>query len=923
MRQQNSPLRTRLRPPQTQGPHVERPRISALIKRGLEHRLTLLLAPAGWGKTSAVAHCLEQLQDQRGWLSIDNRDSDALDLMRYLLAAVPGVPEELKTELGAALLGRELDAETAAIILLNAVDSDGTRRLLVLDDAHHLATTSGMALLAFVIERAPANLHFILTTRTELPLPLSRLRARGELFEIHAGELRFLPDEAAALLSCCLGHPLPDSLTTRLTTLTEGWAVGLKLAALRLQSEPSSDQLGASFSGSDRFVIDYLMDEVLQHLPQDLRAALLDISILAELTPTRAAQVAQVADGHKLLTELASRSLFIERLAGSRNIQRLHGLFRELLLQQLVLCTSAEHRRALHGRAAACLETEGEMDSAIEHARQSESWSTLERLLLACSAHRLIRSDLTKPLALFARIPESVLAARPALAVRHYWLQSTFGASSLTLHHLHQRAQSALAAVPDARSAAELSLLQGIHAVDKDLATARALYNRAAAALTPQDGILFGLLHLNRAHLELADDCIAAAEVALQELHRTVSSLQDPFANLWAHWFTAQITLLRGDPTCAAAQLAELHRAFDKTQVGSPPRSAALAFVSYSHALGELGHMDQAFRFLDEAQALVDPRAAPVDAAEECLTRVFLEGLRAPESAAFFRALDRGTMLLRSYDVPLLGARLEAMRVRFLLDARSTRDRAPALREWLALPGIEAGTHALFCARVTPAMRRGFARCLRARVWTSLGYTSRAETELRTLIKEAEAAGRWVCAVEGSLALADLAERGSLLSLRDKSLTDALQLAVRNGIVSPFVGLSPALMLHLKTLGTTDVGYNSWLTHVNSVATPTCDESIPIQTPSGIGSPTVGLQSERSLFLAASVGDLHEQPSLRELEVLRMVARGLSNAEVARALYVAPSTVKKHLENVYGKLRVNRRTAAIAKARALGLLDSG
>lgn len=891
-------LATKLRPPAAPRAPLPRERLDARLEHGTQGPLTLVSAPAGWGKTTLVADWVRRTDRRVGWLGLDERDRDPTRLVPYLLAAferaAPGSAVEAIGPLD------DLDPETAAIALVNALAEPGVDAVVVLDDAHVLEGSVMEGLLSLLIERAPPGLHLVLTTRVDPPLPLSRLRARGQLTEIRTHELRFAGPEVAALLEHAAGVRLEPAMVAALEARTEGWAVGLQMSALSLRGHDDPAEVVRRLSDSPRFVLDYLIDEVLGRMPAERRRLLLDLSILDELSPSLVTAVTGVPDGQAVLDALQAENLFVVAL--DRQTFRFHRLFGTLLRHDLAASTSAEHRRVLHWRASEALLVAGDEVRAIDHALRAEAWESAARLVLARSEGSIIRSELGAALEHLDRFPEAALDALPALLVRKAWIVDAMG--NTLSRPLMQRARRALQARPDALAEAELDLLEALVRFEHDRAGARAALERAAAGLERRTGTLRGILHVNEALLEVAEDRLEPAQRAVERLLEVVVVGDDPYAVLWARWYEAHLMLLAGSPGRAIERLLALQAPLRERFGDRPPRSTAVGLVTLAQAHLERGELDEAAQWLDEAQALVDPKLAPADAGELVLTWALLEAHRDPEGPGWRQALARGEALVGHYRHPGFGARLEAVRLRILLHARVREDPRPAARAWIETPAIADGTHPLFSAAPAASTRLGFARLLRGRALARLGARDRAMDELGWVTARAEAAGRRLCATEGRLALAELAADPGDEEIRDAHLRRAIDHAAPERLVAPFLEHEPALVARAIELA------------AHAPASALRARLLALVEPMTSTRP-VGSAGSPS---ASSVPAPHEPLSARELEVLALVARGMSNAEAGRSLFVAPSTIKKHLENVYAKLDVRRRTQAVARARALGLL---
>lgn len=910
-------LTTKLHVPVGRAARVVRPRIDALLRAGIEQRLTLVCAPAGSGKTSAVADWLSRDGLVAGWVSLDAQDSDPVRCLLHVLAALGRAEPELPDVLSEPLATGQLDPATALVIVSNALAERPGPVVLVLDDVHVLHGEAIATLVAGLVEHAPPSVRLVMITRVDpavpMHLPLARLRARGQLTEIRPADLRFRSDEAAALVEATAQIRLDPNAQAQLDARTEGWAVGLHMAALGLRDHADPAAFVASFSGSHRFVLEYLLEEVLARMPRPTRQRLLASSILDQLDAPLVEALCDVTDGAAWLAQLEAQNLFVVPLDDHRQRFRIQHLFRSLLQHEREATMTAPQQRALHLRAAPLLEARGQIDEALAHWHAAQAWDHVERLVLQRSRQGLIRSDLGDVDRDFDRIPEAVIEQRPALAVRRYWVMTTRGVTEIVQRRLRDAAQRALAAHDDPHARAQMHLYEGIQQSTRDRAAARTHFDAARSIMAGRPEWMTAALHINEAHLAMAEDRFDDAEQAVERMVETAFTLDDAYAVVWARWYQAHVWLVRGESGRALAQLQAL--VAQSQSPHAPPRSAALGYASLAQAHLDRGDFDEASRWLDEAQALADPRMVPTDAIEIVLTRAWLEALRDPNADGWSRALDRGHDLVRWIELAGSAERLDAMRARIVLDARWQGPADPVLRAWLARPGVEDGSAPVFHSKVFPTTRPGFARLLRARVLTRLGYVQRAGTELSAVLRAAEAAGRRVCIVETHLALAEHAQIAGPAEQRDAHLRHALERAAVWEVVAPLRGQIPPCRDRMLALagGLLPPGLVEQLRGVKRLrgAVPPAPRATP---------PTSSGSSTSSAASASSAPPPADPLSERERQVLGCVAEGLSNAEIARRLFIAPSTVKTHLEHVYGKLGVRRRTQAVARARDLGLI---
>jgi hypothetical protein len=367
--EQDALLATKLHVPRPQPGFVPRPRLVEALGEGLARGLVVVCAPAGFGKTALLADWAESARRAVAWLSLDTADNDPARFWRHVVAALdracPGIAERAGPLLGPP--PSSFDGLVTALI--NELDAQpgADQVLLVLDDYHLIDAQPVHAALTFLLDHLPVGLRLVLTSRSDPPLPLARLRARGQLAELRAGELRFTPDEAAALLREATGPGLPGAAAAALNTRTEGWAAGLQLAALSLRGQPDPAGFVATFSGSHRYILDYLTGEVLQHQPEPVRTFLLETSVLERLSGPLCDAVTGRTDGQVMLEAIERAGLFLVPLDEVRGWWRYHHLFADLLRARL---QQQQQQRVteLHRAAAAWSQEHGLADDAVRHA---------------------------------------------------------------------------------------------------------------------------------------------------------------------------------------------------------------------------------------------------------------------------------------------------------------------------------------------------------------------------------------------------------------------------------------------------------------------------------------------------------------------------------------------------------------------------
>jgi len=401
---------------------VERKRLHDLLRQGNALPLTLVVAPAGWGKSTLVADWLVRDRIAAGWVSLDGGDDDPKRFWRYLLLAA----EQAGSAAGTAAR-RRLDAAGSDVLrdvlptFVNELATAETPLVLVLDDYHMITSAQVHASVAALLDRCPPRLHLMLITRTDPPLPLSRLRVRGGLAEVRAEDLRFSPGEALDFFSGRLGPLLSEHDVLRLLARTEGWAAGLQLAALRLRDRADPSAFIERFTGADWHIVSYLGEEVLASQPPEIREFLLQTSVLNRMCAPLCDALTGRTDGAGLISEIYRANLFLIPLDDERRWFRYHHLFGGLLRHELAR-TAPERVSALHRRAAQWYAGHGDAAEAIGHAIASGDESLSDRLVAANWRQPFNAGQLETVRMWLDALPAELVAADASLSAARVWV---------------------------------------------------------------------------------------------------------------------------------------------------------------------------------------------------------------------------------------------------------------------------------------------------------------------------------------------------------------------------------------------------------------------------------------------------------------------------------------------------------------------
>jgi LuxR family maltose regulon positive regulatory protein len=860
---------------------VPRPRLVERLNEGLAagNRLTLVSAPAGFGKTTLVSEWVAGCGRAAAWLSLDPGDNDPSRFLAYLIAALQtvaaGIGEGILTVLQSP---QPPPLESTLTALLNDVTTIPGAVVLILDDYHVLDARPVDDALAFLVEHLPPQMHLVIATREDPALPLARLRARGQLTELRAADLRFTPSEAADFLNQVMGLDLTADDIAALEARTEGWIAGLQLAAISLQGREDVAGFIASFAGSHHFVLDYLVEEVLQRQPDPVQTFLLRTSILDRLCGPLcdAVMLDASASSQETLLYLERANLFIVPLDNERRWYRYHHLFAELLRQRRQqIAASSASADADHLRASEWYEANGLEIEAFQHAAAGHDVERAERLIEGRGMPLHFRGALAPILHWLGSLPTMVLDARPSLWVTYAQVLLSSGQNT----GIEPKLQAAERALQDARTddrtrdlvgriaSMRAFLVWSPHQVETIIAQSR----RALEYLHP-DNLPFrtaAALNLGHAYVLLGDR--SGARQALTE----VTTISAASGNT-IYEILGSIGLGFIQETDNQLGLAvETYRHAIELAAGLPFPFVCEAHLGLARVHYQWNDLDAARQHGEQSLQLARQIAntdRPV-ACEVLLARLALARGDAAGAAAILAEADRAA---RQHDFVLQVPEVAAAQVLAFLRQGDVAAAAHVAQAH-DVPLSQARVH---LAQGDPtaalAVLEPYRRRMAEKAW--------ADEELKALVLLAVASDAH-------------GERAKAVELLDEALT----LAEPGGFIRIFVdeGAPMARLLYEALSQGVHPGYVRHLL----AAFPASGRE----------------QAAPSRAVAAAIG-LAEPLSSRELEVLDLIAAGLTNQQIAARLYVSLHTVKSHARNIYAKLGVSSRTQAAATGRALGLL---
>jgi LuxR family transcriptional regulator, maltose regulon positive regulatory protein len=896
-------LATKLHVPRPHPGFVARQRLLEQLDDGMARELVLVCTPAGFGKTALLADWARRSRRPVAWLSLDDGDNDPTRFWRHVAAALdrlrPGVAERVATLLGPPPPRSFEGLVTALVNELASVDDEV---VLVLDDCHLVQAAAVHQPLESLLEHLPGSLRLVVASRADPPLPLARLRARGQLAELRAADLRFTRQEAAALLRTAVGPELPEAAVAALEDRTEGWAAGLQLAALSLRGHADPAGFVATFSGSHRYILDYLTQEVLARQPEQLREFLLESSVLERLSGPLSQAVTGRADSQQLLEAIERANLFLVPLDEVRGWWRYHHLFADLLRARLQE-TRPERLPALHHNAAAWCQQHGLADDAVRHALAAGEVDWAARLVEEHLQARFQRSEGVTVNRWLGALPAELVNSRPPLLVaRAVW--AIVGGRVEEVEPLLQAAErtsATLAGKPPEPSTARtpsglgnvpamIPLLRAELARERGDAERTIQFARQGLALADEDDRY--LRYLGRWHLAvgtLLQGRVGDAEAALAEL------AADPWAAEGDRYFAvrARYTLAQGRRAQGrlGAALRSCQQALElAAQPGRPPPPAAgVAHVGLAEVLYEQGELDAADQHAAEGVELCRQLAYPLPLVAGLAILAWIRHAQGDATGALAaigeaeRVQVSPAVVTLFNPVPVLGARL----------ALANGDVAEAAH-WIEQRGLAPDDQ--------PSYPREGESLVLARVLLAQQQPDRALRLLERLHTLAVAQGRTGSVIEvralQALALDAASDQAGALA----ALAEALTLAAPEGYLRVFVDEGAPMARLFGTLATSSA------------------------TGKAVGATHVPAAYLRRLLDAVDQAGVAVPPGLvvplssRELQVLALLGAGTPNQTIAEELVISLHTVKRHVTHIFDKLGAANRTEAVNRARELGLL---
>jgi LuxR family maltose regulon positive regulatory protein len=902
-------LRTKLSLPPLRDHAVARPRLLARLDRNQRSGgLILICAPAGFGKTTLVGQWLARASasipaGRVAWLALDAADADPARFFAYFLAALqtvePGIGQAALSLADAAAGCAWADGPMAALI--NELEELAAPLLCVLDDYQHITDPQIHAAVQLLLDQQPAGFQLILLTREDPPLALARLRARGQVVELRADDLRFTPAEAITFFSDTMGLALAPAAMAALAARTEGWIAGLQLAALSLQGldEAAASDLIAAFSGSHRYVIDYLVEEVLARQPASVRAflrgtaclerlcgplcdAVLGIGESANLQISESAQAevrpSPLVHSHAILEYLDRANLFVLPLDGERRWYRYHRLFADALRADLD--RAAEDTQ--HGRAAAWYAANGYTRDAITHALAAADWALAAHLIIAAADELLRAGEVMTLSAWLAALPEAALHTHPEL-LAHGALAALLTGDGTAAARWAGRLAERAAEQAEAASGARSLTVRAWLASTQGRPEVMALAQQAVAAIPADDPFYATLALITLGFAQNVAGDVPGSDASFRAAYQTSDAAGQPFSAMGA-LANLCFNLLDQGRFNEAETLGRDARARQVDRRGRPLPVVGIVYVPLAvlaYARDDLAQAETLAREgLAMCRRLISGAILGGDA-EITLAQIHFARGETGQAYALLaearRAAERERVTVVAERLALAEALLRLRDGDLSTVARAlTRPAAPAV----------AGSQA-------DSERR---QVLLARLNLAQGRVAAARAGLAEAARRIAAVGRTGRLAQIQVLQAVTEGQAGEAAAATAHLRAALALAAAEGYRRAFLDAGPAVA--------------ELLAPVREVAPGFVDDLLA----------RFGRAKPGETTGAVPPPDLIEPLSDRELELLRLLAAGQSNQEIADRLVITVGTAKWHLSNIYGKLGVRSRTQALARARKLALI---
>jgi LuxR family maltose regulon positive regulatory protein len=928
-------LETKISLPKYRSKILSRPRLYERLDQGLNGTLTLISAPAGYGKTTLITSWVKNLKRSFAWYALDAQDNDPVTFLTYLVAAIQsansGFGETIKKSLETSFqAAQKPNLENILTKIINEIASLSNETVLILDDYHEIEENLIHKIISDLLSHQPPQLHIILITRIEPPLSLAKLRVRSEMVEIRAKELRFLETETRDFLNQIMSLRLSEEEIIALGSRTEGWIAGLLLAAHSLQYEPDHKKFIEAFKGTDRHVVDYLIEEVLEHLPDEIQEFILCTSILDRLSAPLC-QVLVYGEGtadrcQEILELLERNNLFTIPLDNHRSWYRYHPLFAELLRYRLAL-HAPEKVIDLHLLASKWLEANGFLTEAINHALIGKDYERYLDLIETHALEAISKGEIRKVQRWFESLSPDLSRSRPFLYVSYAWtiLLTNYSDPPPEIDEWIQAAERVLSLREAESDSIETDknyqIREHIYALRTLLALSRNAdpyevieLGKQALELIDESNLWVRsiLLHSISAAYLIVGDINSAKQFDLDALHHAKISGMD-YIGFGVYYDSAVIELRQGRLR-EAESICREGLDFVARQGKKDSATAGFLYALHGNMLVERDQLESAETVLKKGLDLLN-----LIGDEELLGLCCADLSRLYQARGDWSNAHRAISEISAYYADQLSNRSEdfisALRaLLWLREAEHNPDRYRSAYEWLEkqAPALNADFDFPI---IFPVSERDYTvQTITTRVY--IAHTQHLPSH----------------------------HRGEAIQPVHRFLDGQLKIAEKRGWGGRVIELEILKALALETVGELDRALDT-LSKAFKLGEPESYVHIFVDEgqhmakllneaaareiyPEYVGRLLAAYPKEKPKLFQVLGEDgrdveLVEPLSDRELEVLTLIAQGLTNNEISQKLHITVNTVKGHSRNIYAKLAVKNRSQAIFRARRIGLLSGG
>lgn len=906
-------LQTKLHIPKPRQDLVGRSRLLARLDEGLQSGkpFTLIAAPAGYGKTTLVANWFESLDRPQAWLSLDEHDNDPVKFFSYLIAALQTVDLNMGKEAAKLLDGSGLLPMQAVVItLLNEIMAVPEPFLLVLDDFHVINNETVLQTVRTLLDHHPPCLHLVMITREDPALSLPRYRVRNKMTEIRLDDLRFDLAETGDFFAISAKVKLQDEDVAALAARTEGWIAGLQLAALSIRgwNPEQTGEFIKAFSGNHRYIIDYLMEEVIQRLDPQTRVFLARTAVLDRFTAELGNELTSRPDAKSIIARLEQANLFLIPLDSEGYWYRYHHLFAEFLRTEL----PKDERIAIQQQAARWLAHNALPEEAVKYALAAEAYDLAADLLKSLASRVFQRGEMVTLLDWLNSLPAAMVETNGELAGYKAWSLFLLGKSEETVRFLQKTEEIGLEQ-SDPLTQGRLLALRGWIANYREDPRTKEIAELAIRRLGNRDPFFQEIALLSLGHAQRKNDPMPESTATLYRVYDTARQAGHIFTCLASSLDIAMNLVLQGERQKSMELCKEALSQYVDSKGNALPM-AELLYIPLGILQYEGNNLEQARDYLEtgiRASHNVGLNRILGGDAEQTLALVYWA---LGHTGKAWDLLEKAKANTDAHAFPIIRDRYKAFEAHLLL---KTGD-VPGALAWVESSGLDPGD-SITSLKEIPYL-------VMARTLYRAGFYDQAWLllkNIRQFDRERGRYGRLIYAnIVSSLVLQAMEQREEASRLME----EAVDFAATEEYFRPFLSEGPEvkeLLLAVKPAQTgfltSLLGYLYQQPEQQQVSSISSVSSAP-STPSA---PSISSAPPSSSTLPASSlpdSQLLEALSQRELEVLMLLANGLSNEEIGARLFISLGTVKWHVKNIFGKLGVGSRTQAVAKALKLGLL---